>query len=777
VARKDPKEPKKKKLSDVLHPLEKLAEAVAGSVVPEKKKRPKSEAEAVTAKEAKDRKKSATDPAPEAPKPAKRPKKSSPPDTSQQRSETPAAQTEDLSTLPTMGLPAATEPPPTAASSPAERHVFSTRVSEVSDDASDSFLTDEDIYLFAEGTHTRLYQKFGAHTRKKGGRDSTVFSVWAPNAESVSVFGDFNRWNKSANPLRPRGGSGIWEGEIEGVGKGATYKFHIVSRYNGFSVDKADPFGLMHETPPQTASVIWDLDYEWGDDEWMKVRQHRNSIHGPMTIYELHAGSWMRNVEEDRPLTYRELAGALVPYLKEMQFTHVEFLPVMEHPFYGSWGYQCTGFFAPTSRYGTPQDLMYLIDQLHQAGIGVILDWVPSHFPTDEHGLAYFDGTHLFEHADPRQGFHPDWGSLIFNYGRNEVRSFLLSSALFWLERFHADGLRVDAVASMLYLDYSRKAGEWIPNKYGGRENLEAVSFLRRLNEDCYGHDGGILTIAEESTAWPMVSRPSYIGGLGFGMKWDMGWMHDTLKYMQEDPIHRKYHHNLLTFRMMYAYTENFVLPLSHDEVVHGKGSLLNKMPGDEWQKFANLRLLYAYMYSQPGKKLLFMGGEFGQWREWNHDSSLDWHVLESPYNRGLKEWVRELNTFHRWEPAMHRQDVTPGGFEWIDCNDSEQSVVSCLRRDGDQDGAPIVAVFNFTPLVRYNYQIGVPLAGWWKEMLNSDGREYGGSGQGNMGRVEAAPVGVHGRPFSLSVTLPPLGAVFFKPEPPQVSAAEDDDR
>src|SRR5712675_2080463 len=499
-----------------------------------------------------------------------------------------------------------------------------------------TLLSDQDLYLFNEGSNYRLYETMGAHLVSREGKAGVVFGVWAPNARQVSVMGSFNNWDPGTHLLAPRGGSGIWEGFVPGVTKGALYKFHIESRRHGYRIDKADPIGLLHEKPPRTASVVWDLEYEWGDGEWMEKRAARNSLRAPHSIYEVHLGSWMRVPEEhNRPLTYRETAPKLAEYVSRTGFTHVEFLPVMEHPFYGSWGYQTTGYFAPSSRYGTPQDLMYLIDQLHQAGIGVILDWVPSHFPSDDIGLANFDGTALYEHADPRQGFHPDWKSSIFNYGRHEVRSFLLSSAMFWLDRYHADGLRVDAVASMLYLDYSRKEGEWIPNVHGGRENLEAISFLQRLNTEVYGRQSGVQTYAEESTSWPGVSRPTWLGGLGFGFKWDMGWMHDTLAYMQLDPVHRRFHHDALTFRGLYAFHENFVLPLSHDEVVHGKGSLLNKMAGDEWQKRANLRLLYANQWSLPGKKLLFMGGEFGQLREWAHESSLDWHLTSDPAHGG----------------------------------------------------------------------------------------------------------------------------------------------
>ncbi|HEY8475469.1 MAG TPA: 1,4-alpha-glucan branching protein GlgB [Chloroflexota bacterium] len=625
-----------------------------------------------------------------------------------------------------------------------------------------SLLTEDDLYLFNEGTHYRLYEKLGAHPGTVDGVGGTFFAVWAPNAERVSVVGDFNHWNPTSHPLAPRGVSGVWEGFVPGVSKGALYKYHIVSRLHGYQVDKADPYGFFHEVPPRTASVVWDLDYVWGDAEWMAQRRKRNAMDAPMAIYEVHLGSWMRVPEEhNRWLTYREIAPRLAEYVQRMGFTHVELLPIMEHPFYGSWGYQTTGYFAPTSRYGTPQDFMYLIDTLHRAGIGVILDWVPSHFPTDQHGLGFFDGTHLYEHADPRKGFHPDWNSFIFNYGRNEVRSFLQSSAHFWLERYHADGLRVDAVASMLYLDYSRREGEWIPNQYGGRENLEAIFFLRQLNEGVYREHPDVQTVAEESTAWPMVSRPTYLGGLGFGMKWDMGWMHDTLMYLSKDPIYRKYHHDLLTFRMIYAFHENFVLPLSHDEVVHGKGSLLGKMPGDDWQKLANLRLLYGYQYAQPGKKLLFMGGEFGQWREWNHEESLDWHLLQYNAHPELQRWVADLNRLYRGQPALHELDFHPEGFEWIDCADAQNSVVSLLRK-GRSTNALVLVVCNFTPVPRTNYRIGAPRGGFWREALNSDAREYGGSGHGNLGGVEAAPVPSHGRPYSLTLTLPPLGALFL---------------
>jgi 1,4-alpha-glucan branching enzyme len=624
-------------------------------------------------------------------------------------------------------------------------------------------LTDDDLYLFNEGSHFRLYEKLGAHPMEREDKQGTHFAVWAPEAQKVCVMGDFNGWDKDGHPLHPRGKSGIWEGFVPGVGKGANYKYHVVSRFHGYRVDKADPFSLYSEVPPKTGSIVWDLDYVWADWEWMENRYKQNALDAAMAIYEVHLGSWMRMPEEDaRPLTYRELAPKLAEYAQRMGFTHVEFLPVMEHPFYGSWGYQTSGYFTPTSRYGTPQDFMYLIDQLHQHGIGVILDWVPSHFPSDEHCLGYFDGTYLFEHADPRQRIHPDWDSLIFNYGRNEVQSYLLSSALCWLEAYHADGLRVDAVASMLYLDYGRRDGEWITNEYGGRENLEAIAFLRRFNEEVYKNYPDVQTMAEESTAWPMVSRPLYVGGLGFGMKWDMGWMHDTLEYMSQDPIHRAYHQNKLTFRMLYAFQENFVLPLSHDEVVYGKGSLLRQMPGDDWQKFANLRLLFGYMYAQPGKKLLFMGGEIGQWNEWYHEASLDWHLLSHPHHSGLQQCVRDLNGLYRNEPALHELDFQPEGFEWIDCSDSQASVLGLVRKGRSTDDI-ILVVCNFTPVPRFNYRLGVPRAGFWEEILNTDSKDYGGSGHGNLGGIEASPIPFHGRPYSLNLTLPPLGTVFFK--------------
>ncbi|MBO0684507.1 MAG: 1,4-alpha-glucan branching protein GlgB [Candidatus Dormibacteraeota bacterium] len=624
------------------------------------------------------------------------------------------------------------------------------------------FLSDHDLFLFNEGSHFRLGDKLGAHLKDGG----CHFSVWAPNAEQVSVIADFNGWNSRANLLQPCGSSGIWSGFVPGVGRGEVYKYRLTSRGGGRQLDKADPVAILAEVPPKTGSVTWDLDYAWGDGEWMQRRAERNSAGSPMSVYEVHLGSWRRRPEDgNRSLSYRELAPLLADHVEGLGFTHVELLPVMEHPFFGGWGYQTTGYFAPTARYGTPQDFMFLVDLLHQRGIGVILDWVPSHFPTDEHALGNFDGTHLYEHADPRRGFHPEWGSYIFNYGRHEVRSFLISSALFWLDHYHADGLRVDAVASMLYLDYSRRAGEWIPNQYGGRENVEAVEFLRRLNTEVYGSYPDVQTFAEESTSWPMVSRPTYVGGLGFGMKWDMGWMHDTLEYFRHEPVHRKFHHNELTFRSLYAFTENFMLPLSHDEVVYGKGSLLTKMPGDDWQKFANLRLLLAWMHATPGKKLLFMGVELAQWHEWAHDGQLDWALAREPMHAGIAAWMRDLNGLHRGEPALHELDFDPEGFAWVDANDSEQSVASVIRFAAqERDVRPVLAVLNFTPVPRERYRLGVPGGGFWEELVNSDAEAYGGSGWGNQGGVHADEVPWHGRTHSLSVTLPPLGAVFLAP-------------
>jgi 1,4-alpha-glucan branching enzyme len=627
-----------------------------------------------------------------------------------------------------------------------------------------SLLTDEDIYLFREGSHFRLYEKLGAHLLCEQGTPGTLFAVWAPNAQRVSVIGDFNGWNESSHPLAPRwDSSGIWEGFIPGVGQGALYKYCIVSKINAYRTEKRDPFAFYSEIPPRTASIVWDLGYPWEDGGWMAYRGRANSLQAPISVYEMHIGSWRRVPEENnRFLHYREIAGPLIQYLKDMNFTHVEFLPLMEHPFYGSWGYQTIGYFAPTSRYGVPQDLMFLIDRLHQSGFGVILDWVPSHFPSDGHGLAFFDGTNLFEHADPRKGFHPDWKTFIFNYGRHETRSFLVSSALFWLDRYHADILRVDAVASMLYLDYSRPEGEWIPNQYGGRENIEAIDFIKRLNVEVYKHYPDTHVIAEESTAWPMVSRPVWVGGLGFGFKWNMGWMHDTLLYFSKDPLFRKYHHHQLTFSMMYAFSENFILAFSHDEVVHGKRSMLEKMPGDDWQKFANLRLLYGYMAGHPGKKLLFMGGEFGQRKEWDHEDELDWALCAVPPHQQLQRWVKELNYFYKTEPALFQNDFSPDGFEWVNCFDWERGVISFLRK-GDAQAEPVLVVCNFTPVLRNNYKVGIPMGGFWREVLNSDAKEYGGSGHGNLGGQEAAPVPLQGKYFSLSLIIPPLAALFLK--------------
>lgn len=629
-----------------------------------------------------------------------------------------------------------------------------------------SLLTDHDIYLFKEGNHFRLYEKLGAHARTVDGRQGVHYAVWAPNAREISVMGEFNGWSKGVHRLSPRlDGSGVWEGFIPGRNKGDAYKYHLVSN-SGYQADKADPFSLRFERPPATASIVWDLDYQWSDGDWLAKRAGRNSLEGPMSVYEMHLGSWRRVPEEgNRRLTYLELAEQLPPYLQQMGFTHVEFLPVMEHPFYGSWGYQTLGYFAPTSRYGSPQDFMRLVEALHQAGVGVILDWVPSHFPTDEFGLGYFDGTHLFEHADPRQGYHPDWNSYIFNYGRHEVRSFLLSSAMYWLDRYHVDGLRVDAVASMLYLDYSRQEGEWIANDYGGRENIPAISFLRKFNESVYGAHPDCQTMAEESTAWPMVSRPAYVGGLGFGLKWNMGWMNDTLRYFQLDPIFRRYHHDNLTFSIWYAWSENFVLSLSHDEVVHGKGSLINKMPGDGWRQFAQMRLLLAYMWAHPGKKLLFMGAELGQRAEWNHDASLEWHLLQHPHHAGLQRFLADLNRFYQHEPALWQRDFTPDGFQWSVVHDSDQSVLAFVRQGKDKT-APLLCAFNFTPVPREAYRLGVPAGGLWREALNSDAELYGGSNKGNLGGVEAEEAASHGFSHAVTLTIPPLGAVFLKREP-----------
>ncbi|MEK7710247.1 MAG: 1,4-alpha-glucan branching protein GlgB, partial [candidate division NC10 bacterium] len=633
-----------------------------------------------------------------------------------------------------------------------------------------STLSDYDLHLLGEGTHYKAYEKLGAHLRTLDGVAGVAFAVWAPNARRVSVVGDFNQWDGRRHPMRCHPGNGLWEIFIPGLGEGARYKFELISRAGKPLALKADPYAFAFEPEtPRTAAVVCSLDgYDWGDAQWMAKRGRRNCDDSPIAIYEVHLGSWMRVPEEDnRFLTYRELAPKLAAYVEELGYTHVELLPVMEHPFYGSWGYQTIGYFAPTRRYGTPHDFMYFVDYLHQRGIGVILDWAPAHFPRDPHGLGYFDGTHLYEHEDPRQREHPDWGTLVFNYGRNEVANFLIGNALYWLDRYHVDGLRVDAVASMLYLDYGRKPGEWVPNPFGGNEDLEAVAFLKRFNEAVYGSQSGIMTIAEESTAWPMVSRPTYLGGLGFGFKWNMGWMHDLLDYMSRDPVHRKYHHNQLTFGLLYAWHENFILPLSHDEVVHGKGSLHGRMPGDDWQKFANLRAFYAFMYGHPGKKLLFMGGEFGQTREWDHDQSLDWHLLEiGPYHGGLQRLVKDLNRLYRSEAALHQVDFDPAGFQWIDCNDWEQSVVSFVRRARDGEDF-VLFVSNFTPVPRHGYRLGVPREGFYRECLNTDAGLYGGSNVGNPPGAWAEPTAWQGQPYSLTLTLPPLATIVLKPTQP----------
>jgi 1,4-alpha-glucan branching enzyme len=625
-------------------------------------------------------------------------------------------------------------------------------------------LSDYDLYLFGEGKHTRIYEKLGAHPTTIGGSAGVHFAVWAPNAKRVSVVGDFNAWDGRRHPMRSLGGSGVWEIFIPGLYVGEKYKFEILSRY-GEVVLKSDPFGFAFELPPQNASVVAAPAYDWKDAEWMRSRASADSwFHQPMAVYEVHLGSWSRIPEESgRYLTYRELAERLIPYVKEMGYSHIELLPVMEHPFSGSWGYQVIGFFAPTSRFGKPEEFKAFVDECHANGIGVILDWVPGHFPKDAHGLAQFDGTALFEHEDPRQGEHRDWGTLIFNYGRNEVRNFLLSNALFWLEEYHLDGLRVDAVASMLYLDYSRKEGEWVPNRFGGRENIEAIAFLRELNTLTHGEQPGSITVAEESTAWPSVSRPTYLGGLGFTYKWNMGWMNDILEYVTKDPVYRRWDHRHLTFSLLYAFSENFILPFSHDEVVHGKGSMFRKVPGDDWQKAATLRALYGFMYSHPGKKLMFMGCEFGQDREWNYDQSLDWHALDKPLHRGLQRFVQDLNRVYRSEHAMHEIDFDPAGFQWIDCNDSENSVVSFIRRARNADDF-VVSVLNFTPVPRDGYRIGVPVAGPYLELVNSDGDLYGGSNVGNGGAIFSEPIASHGCDQSLRLTLPPLGFLLLKP-------------
>ena len=627
-----------------------------------------------------------------------------------------------------------------------------------------SLFSDLDLYLFSSGRHHKLYEKFGSHPIELDGQAGTYFAVWAPSAREVHVIGNFNDWTPGHHPLNARwDGSGIWEGFIPEVGRGGLYKYLIIGP-DGTHHEKGDPFGKLWEVPPKTACVIWDVEHSWQDDDWMATREEHNALNRPMSVYELHLGSWRKKNGATESLSYKELAEELVAYVKSMEFTHVEMMPVMEHPYFPSWGYQITGYFAPTSRYGTPEEFAYLIDKLHQAGIGVILDWVPSHFPEDAHGLALFDGTHLYDHADDRKGFHPDWKSRIFNYGRHEVRSFLVSNALFWLDRFHADGLRVDAVASMLYLDYSRQDGEWIPNVHGGRENLEAIQLLKEVNEAVYRDFPTAMTVAEESTAWPGVSRPTYAGGLGFGQKWMMGWMHDTLRYFGYDPIYRQYHHNEITFSLVYAFSENFMLPLSHDEVVHGKGSLLGRMPGDAWRKFANLRLLFGYMYTHPGTKMLFMGGEFGQPSEWSLERGLEWDLMEQQRHQGIARWVREVNLLYKSTPALYERQFDPQGFEWIDGGDVQGSSISYLRRGASEEDV-VAVVCNFTPMVRSNFRLGVPLSGSWKLKLNGDEERFGGSGVSvcAQNQVQSQPISWHGRPHSIEITLPPLATVVLE--------------
>ncbi len=632
-------------------------------------------------------------------------------------------------------------------------------------ESTDSFslLTDFDVHLFKSGKHFKLYEKLGAHLSTHNGEEGTYFAVWAPNAKAISVIGNFNHWQDGQHKLNPRWDeSGIWEGFFPGLAQGEVYKYAIHSN-TGEYLEKADPFAFYAEVPPKTASIVWKPTYSWKDSVWLSDRKKSAGKPKPYSVYEVHLGSWRRKMEEsNRSLSYAEMAKELVAYVKDVGFTHVEFLPIMEHPFFGSWGYQLTGYFAPSSRFGEPEEFMHLVDAFHQEDIGVILDWVPSHFPGDAHGLYKFDGTHLYEHADPRKGFHPDWSSYIYNYGRPEVQSFLISNALFWLDYFHVDGLRVDAVASMLYLDYSRKQGEWIPNEYGGNENIEAINFLKEFNQVVYGNFPDTITIAEESTAWAGVSKPTYLGGLGFGQKWMMGWMHDTLKYFKDDPIYRKYHQNDITFSVIYAFTENFMLPLSHDEVVHGKGSLLGRMPGDEWRKFANLRLMFAYMYMHPGTKLIFMGGEFGQYSEWNHDGSLDWYLLENPYHQGVLKLMKDLNTMYKAEPALYQYAFEGKGFEWIDYSDRENSVMIFMRKS-DKKEESLIVVCNFTPETRNHYRIGVPFRGTWQEILNSDDLKYGGSGVLNQGYLHTSPVKYHSKDNSVSMTLSPLSISILK--------------
>ncbi len=628
-----------------------------------------------------------------------------------------------------------------------------------------TWITDFDKHLFNEGTHERAYEKLGAHLCTVDGMGGVAFAVWAPNAKSISVIGDFNNWNGNRHSMQPSR-SGIWTLFVEGLGEYSVYKYRITSG-EGQTFEKSDPYGFAMEERPRTGSVVFNLNrYQWHDESWMTTRGERQALDRPISIYEIHAGSWRKIPDEtwgQRYLTYREMADKLIPYVLEMGYTHIELLPIAEYPFDGSWGYQVLGFFAPTSRFGTPEDFMYFVDQCHLNGIGVILDWVPAHFPKDGSGLNFFDGTHLYSHSDPRQGEHQDWGTLIFNYGRNEVRSFLVSNALFWLDRYHIDGLRVDAVASMLYLDYSREEQHWIPNKYGGRENLDAISFIQKTNEVVHGVFPGILTIAEESTSWPMVSQPTYLGGLGFSLKWNMGWMHDTLSYISKDPIHRRFHHNQMTFGMLYAFHENFILPISHDEVVHGKSSMINKMPGDEWQKFANLRAYYGFMWGYSGKKLLFMGSEFGQWQEWNHDKGLEWEALDAPNHKGMKRFVRDLNLVYKSEPALYENDFDWNGFSWIDTSDSDNSIFSFIRYAHSRDNFLIV-ISNFTPIVRHYYRIGIPVPGCYRELLNSDKKIYWGSDISFGGEYHTADIPSHGHHHSIELTLPPLSTIILKP-------------
>ncbi|GAA4271501.1 1,4-alpha-glucan branching protein GlgB [Aquimarina gracilis] len=625
-----------------------------------------------------------------------------------------------------------------------------------------SFFSEFDINLFKAGKHYRLYEKFGSHITTVDGVEGTYFAVWAPSAKSVSVIGDFNFWVEGEHQLNVRWDeSGIWEGFVPGAGKGNVYKYKIHSHHNDIKTEKADPYARRCEHPPKTASVVWDDQYDWQDAQWMKNRKKNNAIDAPFSVYEVHLGSWKKRVEENRSLSYTELADELVSYVKEMNFTHVELMPIMEYPYDPSWGYQLTGYFAPTSRFGYPEEFKLLVDKLHQNEIGIILDWVPSHFPEDAHGLGYFDGTHLYEHPDKRKGYHPDWKSLIFNYGRNEVKSFLISNAIFWLDQYHADGLRVDAVASMLFLDYSREDGEWEPNMFGGRENLEAIAFMKELNEEVYASFPDVQTIAEESTSFPMVSKPTYLGGLGFGMKWMMGWMHDTLQYIAKEPVYRKHHQNDLTFSMTYAFTENFMLPLSHDEVVYGKRSIIGRMPGDEWQQFANLRLLYSYMFTHPGTNLLFMGAEFGQREEWSFQQSLDWHLLQYDYHNGIKTLITDLNSLYKNNPALYEQQFSASGFEWISYDDHENSVITYIRKGNKEEDSLIIAC-NFTPVPRTDYRLGLPNQGELVQIFNSDDKKYGGSGVSNGEAIKIENLDWNHRSNSVEITIPPLGAVVF---------------